>query len=35
MVDVDPIGRHAERDEAVALGSEILLICRYSGVSNK
>jgi hypothetical protein len=25
---------HTERGEAVALGSEILLICRYSGVSS-
>ncbi len=35
MVNVDPIGSHSERGQAVALGSEVLLIGRYSGVSDE
>jgi hypothetical protein len=35
MVNVDPVGSHSERGQAVALGSEVLLIGGYSGVSDE
>jgi hypothetical protein len=35
MVNVNPIWSHSERGQAVALGSEVLLIGGYSGISDE
>jgi hypothetical protein len=35
VIDVDTIRRHAERVERLALGFEVLLVSRASGVSNQ
>jgi hypothetical protein len=35
VVNLDPVGSHPERGEAVALGCEVLLISGYAGVSDE
>jgi hypothetical protein len=35
MVNVDPVGSHSERGQAIALGCEVLLIGGYWGVSDE